>query len=154
MTVAALVARMAKAVASSDPQAAVRAELEALTGDLQGLADALSYLPGVGGNANQAFFRAPNLSLLKVNFPNGRRTPPHNHGTWANILLLSGSEKNTLYRRTADEQLMRVREVVLTPGSVVSIPADMAHVAECLGDAPAIADSGIDRDCCHRAVAP
>jgi quercetin dioxygenase-like cupin family protein len=130
MTVAALVARMAKAVASSDPQAAVRAELEALTGDLQGLADALSYLPGVGGNANQAFFRAPNLSLLKVNFPNGRRTPPHNHGTWANILLLSG--------RTADEQLVRVREVVLTPGSVVSIPADMAHVAECLGDAPAI----------------
>jgi len=138
MTVAALVARMAKAVASSDPQAAVRAELEALTGDLQGLADALSYLPGVGGNANQAFFRAPNLSLLKVNFPNGRRTPPHNHGTWANILLLSGSEKNTLYKRTADEQLVREREVVLTPGSVVTIPADMAHVAECLGDEPAV----------------
>ena len=138
MTVADLVARMAKAAASSDPQAAVRAELEAMQGDLAGLADALSYLPGVGGNANQAFFRAPNLSLLKVNFPNGRRTPPHNHGTWANILLLSGSEKNTLYHRNADEQLVRERELVLTPGSIVTIPADMAHVAECLSDEPAV----------------
>lgn len=138
MTVADLVQRMSKAANSSDPQAAVRAEMEALTGDLSGLADTLSYLPGTGGNANQAFFRAPNLSLLKVNFPNGRRTPPHNHGTWATILLLSGSEKNTLYRRTADEQLERDREVVLEPGSVISIPANMAHVAECIGDEPAI----------------
>ena len=104
MTVAELVARMTEAAGSGDPQAAVRAELEALKGDLAGLAETLAYLPGTGGNANQAFFRAPNLSLLKVSFPNGRRTPPHNHGTWANILLLSGSEKNTIYRRTADEQ--------------------------------------------------
>lgn len=138
MTVAELVARMAKAAASNDPEAAVRAELEALKGDLDGLAETLSYLPGTGGNANQAFFRAPNLSLLKVSFPNGRRTPPHNHGTWANILLLSGSEKNTLYRCTADNRLERDREVVLEPGSIVTIPADMAHVAECVGDRPAI----------------
>lgn len=138
MTVAELVARMAKAAAGSDPETAVRTELEALKGDLDGLAKMLSYLPGTGGNANQAFFRAPNLSLLKVNFPNGRRTPPHNHGTWANILLLSGSEKNTLYRRTVDEKLVRDREVILEPGSIVTIPADMAHVAECMSDQPAI----------------
>jgi quercetin dioxygenase-like cupin family protein len=138
MTIAELVQKMSMAVASSDPQSAVRAEMEALKGDLSGLAKMLDYLPGVGGNANQAFFRAPNLSLLKVNFPNGRRTPPHNHGTWANILLLSGSEKNTLYRRTSDEQLVRDREVVLCPGDVVTIPADMAHVAECLGNEPAV----------------
>lgn len=138
ITIAELVARMTKAADSSDPEAAVRAEMEALKGDLAGLAKTLSYLPGVGGNANQAFFRAPNLSLLKVNFPNGRRTPPHNHGTWANILLLAGCEKNTLYRRTADERLEREREVILEPGSIVTIPANMAHVAECLGDEPAI----------------
>ena len=138
MTVAELVARMTKAAESSDPEATIRAELEALKGDLKGLAETLSYLPGTGGNANQAFFRAPNLSLLKVSFPNGRRTPPHNHGTWANILLLSGSEKNTIYRRTADEQLVREREVILEPGSIVTIPADRAHVAECMGDEPAI----------------
>jgi quercetin dioxygenase-like cupin family protein len=138
MTIADLVQRMSNAAAAADPQAAVRSEMERLKGDLDGLGRMLSYLPGVGGNANQAFFRAPNLSLLKVNFPNGRRTPPHNHGTWANILLLSGSEKNTLYRRSADETLSRDREVVLTPGDIVTIPADMAHVAECLGDEPAI----------------
>jgi len=138
MTIADLVQQMSKAVASSDPQAAVRAEMETLKGDLAGIAKMLDYLPGTGGNANQAFFRAPNLSLLKVSFPNGRRTPPHNHGTWANILVLSGSEKNTLYRRNADETLERDHEIVLTPGSLVTIPANMAHVAECLGDEPAI----------------
>ena len=110
MTVADLVQQMSKAAASSDPQAAVRAEMEKLASDLAGLAKTLDYLPGTGGNANQAFFRAPNLSLLKVAFPNGRRTPPHNHGTW----------------------------VILEPGSVITIPADMAHVAECVGGQPAI----------------
>ena len=136
MTVADLVQQMSKAAASSDPQAAVRAEMEKLASDLAGLAKTLDYLPGTGGNANQAFFRAPNLSLLKVAFPNGRRTPPHNHGTWATILLLSGGEKNTLYRRTKDESLERDREVILEPGSVITIPADMAH--ECVGGQPAI----------------
>lgn len=138
MTVAELVARMAKAAASADPETAVRAEMEQLKGDLDGLAGMLSYLPGTGGNPNQAFFRAPDLSLLKVNFPNGRRTPPHDHGTWANILLLSGCEKNTLYRRVAGDRLEREREVVLEPGSIVTIPANMAHVAECVSDEPAI----------------
>jgi len=138
MTVAELVARMAKAASSGDPESAVRAELEALKGNLEGLAEILAYLPGTGGNANQAFFRAPNLSLLKVNFPNGRRTPPHDHGTWANILLLSGSEKNTLYGRSAENKLVREREVILEPGAIVTIPADMAHVAECTGAEPAI----------------
>ena len=138
MNSADLVARLSAAVAGSDPEGAVRAELEAMRSELDSVADAIAYLPGTGGNANQAFFRAENLSLLKVSFPNGRRTPPHNHGTWATILVLSGQEKNTLYRRTADEKLEFDREVVLTAGSIVTIPAGMAHVAECMGDEPAI----------------
>ncbi|NIQ97633.1 MAG: cysteine dioxygenase, partial [Desulfuromonadales bacterium] len=47
------------------------------------------------------------LSLLKVRFPPGRRTPPHDHGTWATILVFSGTEKNTLYRADG-EGLRRV----------------------------------------------
>jgi hypothetical protein len=74
----------------------VRETLEDLRGDVAAIERTLDYIPGVGGNARQVFYRSPDLTLLKVCFANGRRTPPHDHGTWATILLLSGEEKNTL----------------------------------------------------------
>jgi predicted metal-dependent enzyme (double-stranded beta helix superfamily) len=87
----------------------------------------------MGGNAHQVFYRSPQLTMLKVRFPAGRRTPPHDHGTWAAILLLSGEEKNTLYRSENG-----AGEVQLSPGSILTMLADTAHVAECIGDAPAV----------------
>lgn len=138
MDSAALVAKFAGAAASSDPMNAARGVLEELKSDLGGVAKALDYLTGTGGNAHQAFFRSSNLSLLKVSFPNGRRTPPHNHGTWAAILVLSGVEKNTLYRRGDDGSLKRVSEITLEPGSILPMRAEAVHVAECIGDEPAI----------------
>ena len=138
MNVHELVAMMAAANASDDPKQAIAEAMASLTDDLPGLAETLSYLPGTGGNARQAFFRSPDLSLLKVNFPNGRRTPPHNHGTWATILLLAGQEKNTIYKRGADGRLERDKVVELKPGDIVHIPAECAHVAECTGSEPAI----------------
>lgn len=133
-----LVARFAAAAAQTDPMAAAREVMEELKQDLDGVADALSYLSGTGGNAHQAFYRAANLSLLKVSFPAGRRTPPHDHGTWAMILVLSGNEKNTLYRRDGDSGLKRVSEVTLERGSVLPMLGEAVHVAECVGDEPAI----------------
>jgi predicted metal-dependent enzyme (double-stranded beta helix superfamily) len=70
-------------------------------------------------------------------FPNGRRTPPHDHGAWAQILVLSGAEKNTLYRRD-NGALRKAGEVTLARGSILPMRADTVHVAECLGDTPAI----------------
>lgn len=133
-----LVARFSKAVDTDDPMAGARQVLEELKEDLDGVADALSYLGGTGGNAAQAFFRSPYLSLLKVSFPSGRRTPPHNHGTWASILVLSGREKNTLYRQDEQGNLRRASEVELQHGSILPMTAEAVHVAECLGDEPAI----------------
>ena len=75
--------------------------------------------------------------MLKVCFPCGRRTPPHDHGTWATILLLSGEEKNTLYRRE-NGTLRKAGEKTLTAGSILSMRGDTVHVAECLSDKPAI----------------
>ncbi|MCW5604117.1 MAG: cysteine dioxygenase family protein [Burkholderiales bacterium] len=115
----------------------VRVELEKLRGDVAEIERLLAYVSGVGGNARQVFYRAPDLTLLKVCFPNGRRTPPHDHGTWAAILLLSGEEKNTLYRRENDA-LRKAGEVTLTSGKILTMRADTVHVAECLGDRPAI----------------
>jgi predicted metal-dependent enzyme (double-stranded beta helix superfamily) len=141
MKVADLVSRFSTAVGGVEEDHAHKAAvsvLNELKSDLEGVSDALSYLTGTGGNALQAFYRAPNLSLLKVRFPNGRRTPPHDHGTWAAILVLSGSEKNTLYQRNADGSLTYERSVDLGRGSVIFMPAAAVHVAECTSEDPAV----------------
>ena len=137
MKVHELVSRCAQARESADAMSSVRAVLEGLRGDVAAIESALDYVPGTGGNANQVFYRSPDLTLLKVSFPNGRRTPPHDHGTWALILLLSGAEKNTLYRRD-NGALRKAGEVTLAPGTILPMRADTVHVAECLGDTPAI----------------
>lgn len=132
-----LVARFAKAGESANPMQAAREALDAIRGDVAAIESALAYVSGVGGNARQVFYRSPTMTLLKVCFPAGRRTPPHNHGTWAQILLLSGEEKNTLYRND-DGRLRKASEFTLTRGTVLPMLADTAHVAECLGSVPAI----------------
>jgi predicted metal-dependent enzyme (double-stranded beta helix superfamily) len=132
-----LIARCAAARDSVDPMASVRAELEKLRDNVGEIERMLAYVSGVGGNARQVFYRAPDLTLLKVCFPSGRRTPPHDHGTWAAILLLSGEEKNTLYRRE-NGALRKAGEVTLTSGKILTMRADTVHVAECLGGKPAI----------------
>ena len=137
MKVHELVARCARARESSDPIASIREVLGDLARNVAEIERALSYVPGVGGNARQVFYRAPDLTLLKVCFPNGRRTPPHDHGTWATILLLSGGEKNTLYR-SENGSLRKAGEATLERGSILTMRAETVHVAECLGDAPAI----------------
>jgi len=132
-----LVTQCARAAESSDGMRAVRAILEGLKDNLEDVERSLSYVSGVGGNARQVFYRSPELTMLKVCFPAGRRTPPHDHGTWATILLLSGEEKNTLYRRE-DGVLRKAGEMTLTRGSLLNMLADTVHVAECIGGKPAI----------------
>src|SRR5688572_6337361 len=133
-----LVARCAKAVQSPDPMRSARQLVEEeLKKELEAIEHALAYVSGVGGNAGQVFYRSPELTLLKVCFPVGRRTPPHDHGTWATILVFSGEEKNTLYRKE-DGRLRKAGEATLTRGSILTMRADTVHVAECLSDKPAI----------------
>ena len=132
-----LVATFAAAVGRSDPMAAARAALEELKGRIAEVDEALRYIPGVGGNARQVFYRSPDLTLLKVCFPAGRRTPPHDHGTWATILVLSGEEKNTLYR-VESGRLRKASEVTLKPGSILGMRAETPHAVECVGNAPTI----------------
>lgn len=137
MEVDRLVAACSEAVHSKEPMRAVRQLLESWQGQLDAIERTLAYISGVGGNARQVFYRSPELTLLKVAFPAGRRTPPHDHGTWATILLLSGQEKNTLYR-VVDGRLRRASEVVLERGSILPMLGETVHVAECIGAAPAI----------------
>src|SRR5512144_1034806 len=123
MQVHELVARFAAAVETANPMGAARKVLEDLRGEIDHIEKMLAYISGVGGNARQVFYRSPNLTLLKVCFPSGRRTPPHDHGTWAMILLLSGKEKNTLYRREPNG-LRKAGEVTLERGSILPMLAE------------------------------
>jgi predicted metal-dependent enzyme (double-stranded beta helix superfamily) len=132
-----LVATFAAAARRSEPMAAARAALEELEDRIAEVDEALRYISGVGGNARQVFYRSPDLTLLKVCFPAGRRTPPHDHGTWATILLLSGEEKNTLYR-VENGRLRKASELTIKPSSILAMRADTPHVVECVGNAPTI----------------
>src|SRR5215510_12686514 len=137
MQVHELVARFAAAVETADPMGAARKVLEDLRGEIDHIEKMLAYISGVGGNAHQVFYRSPNLTMLKVCFPVGRRTPPHNHGTWATILQLSGEEKNTLYRHE-NGKLRKVGEITLTRGAILPMPAETVHVVQCRSNVPAI----------------
>jgi predicted metal-dependent enzyme (double-stranded beta helix superfamily) len=96
MKVHELVTSFGRSSDSTNPMSAAREILESLRGQEEAVENALAYISGTGGNAGQVFYRSPQITLLKVRFPVGRRTPPHNHGTWAAILQLSGEEKNAL----------------------------------------------------------
>jgi len=137
MKVHELVARCTDAAESAEPMRAVREVVESWKERTAQIEQALAYVSGVGGNARQVFYRSPDLTMLKVCFPQGRRTPPHDHGTWAMILLLSGREKNTLYRREAGG-LRKAGEVTLEPGTILPMLGETVHVAESIGDQPAI----------------
>ena len=132
MKVHELVSRFAAAAESADAMNAAKAILQDLSAEREAIARALDYISGVGGNARQVFYRSRDLTLLKVRFPCGRRTPPHDHGTWAGILVLEGEEKNTLYR-CENGRLRKATDVTLTPGKVLMMRADTPHVAECIG---------------------
>lgn len=136
MKVQELVTRCSAAAESKDPMNAVREVLDGLRDEIAGIDRALSFISGVGGNARQVFFRSPKLFMLKARFPAGRRTPPHNHGTWATIMLLTGREKNTLYLRDKKSKggLRRAGEKTLAPGDILTMRPDTMHVVECLGD--------------------
>ncbi|MFI5400114.1 MAG: cysteine dioxygenase [SAR324 cluster bacterium] len=65
----------------------------------------------------------------------GKRTPPHNHTTWAVIVGVDGDEENFFYERTDSGStpgkgtLRLIGEQVVRPGSGVSLmPEDIHHI--------------------------
>lgn len=65
----------------------------------------------------------------------GKRTPPHDHTTWAVIVGVEGDEANYFYERSDDLStpgrgtLRRIREEVVRHGSGVTLmPEDIHHI--------------------------
>lgn len=137
-----LVEQGARAVRGPNPCGAVRRMLRALSSRLDDVRKALDFCAGAEAEDapdRQIFYRSPNLTMMRICFCPGLRTPPHDHSTWAAVLILSGWEKNTFYRRCDPHGLDRTGDILLEPGAVLRMKEDTIHVAECAADQPAVA---------------
>ncbi len=136
-----IVEQGARAAQGPKPCAAVRGMLKALRNRLDEVHEALDFCACARAEDapdRQIFYRSPNLTMMRICFCPGLRTPPHDHSTWAAILMLSGQERNTFYQRCKSRGLEQTGEIVLEPGSVFRMEVDTIHVAECAGQ-PAVA---------------
>lgn len=82
------------------------------------------------------------LTVQTVVWLPGRVSPIHNHGAWGVVALISGEEKNTLWRRTGDsessDRIEKVGEQILVPGDIISFMPDAIHHVEVMGEEPTI----------------
>lgn len=61
--------------------------------------------------------------------PPGLETPPHDHGTWAVIAGVRGTEANVFYRRAPDGTLAATRTVLVEKDAAVSLmPKDLHSI--------------------------
>jgi predicted metal-dependent enzyme (double-stranded beta helix superfamily) len=88
------------------------------------------------GNADIALYAAAMLP--------GKATIPHNHGTWAVIVAVSGEELNSIYRVTEEGatvghvRLDLEREVAVRPGSSLALMPEDVHSIRVVGPEPAL----------------
>ena len=73
----------------------------------------------------------------------GKKTNPHNHGTWVAVVALEGEELNRIYKRVDDgsdpdhARLEQIDEVVVKPGQGVTFMPDDIHSIHCVSSRPA-----------------
>lgn len=73
------------------------------------------------------------LSVFAASWLPGRGAPPHDHGTWAIVVGVDGSERNVFFERTDDRsrpgyaELRPIGEQMLGPGEVLAIPSGTIH---------------------------
>ncbi|MEA5513574.1 cupin [Nodularia sp. UHCC 0506] len=79
------------------------------------------------------------LTVQTVAWLPGKVSPIHNHATWGVVALISGEEKNTIWRRTDQNgSIEKTGEIILTPGEIIGLMPDAIHHVEALGDEPTI----------------
>jgi predicted metal-dependent enzyme (double-stranded beta helix superfamily) len=79
------------------------------------------------------------LTVQTVAWLPRRVSPIHNHATWGVVALISGEEKNTLWKRTDNNGgIEKVGDIILTPGEIISFMPDAIHSVEAIGDEPTI----------------
>lgn len=73
------------------------------------------------------------LAVFVASWLAQRGTPPHDHGTWAVVAGLDGSERNTLWRRVDDRsrpglaRLAKLGDTLIGPGQLLAMPEGAIH---------------------------
>jgi predicted metal-dependent enzyme (double-stranded beta helix superfamily) len=82
------------------------------------------------------------LTVQLVAWVPGAVSPIHNHGSWGLVVLLSGQEKNTFWRRSPTpnfpDKIETVGDILLTPADILCLMPDAIHHLETMGDEPVI----------------
>lgn len=82
------------------------------------------------------------LTVQTVAWLPGNVSKIHNHATWGIVALVSGQERNKLWRRspTAEfpDRLELIGEQILEPGDIIGFMPDAIHSVEPIGDEPTI----------------
>ncbi|TVP64498.1 MAG: cupin [Nodularia sp. (in: Bacteria)] len=79
------------------------------------------------------------LTVQTVAWLPGKVSPIHNHATWGVVALISGEEKNTIWRRTNNNgSIEKSGNIILNPGEIMGLMPDAIHHVEALGDEPTI----------------
>ncbi|MEM6404457.1 MAG: cupin [Cyanobacteria bacterium P01_D01_bin.116] len=80
------------------------------------------------------------LTVQTVVWSPGSVSPIHNHGTWGVVAILSGEEKNTLWKQENpdNKQIKKAGELILSPGDIISLTPDAIHNIEVIGDEPTV----------------
>jgi predicted metal-dependent enzyme (double-stranded beta helix superfamily) len=84
------------------------------------------------------------LAILALSWLPGRGTPAHDHGTWAVVAGVDGTEKNEFFERLDDGQkpgyakLKKIAEKTFADGEVLAMPAGSIHSVINTGDAVSV----------------
>jgi len=76
------------------------------------------------------------LTIQTVAWSPGQVSPIHNHAAWGIVALISGKEKNILWRRSDEQKnrdrIDRVGEQILSPGDIITFTPDAIHSVEAI----------------------
>ncbi len=73
------------------------------------------------------------LAVFVASWLPGRGTPPHDHGTWAVVAGLEGTERNSFWKRLDDRgrpgyaETVMVGERTFGPGDILVLPSGAIH---------------------------
>ena len=80
-------------------------------------------------------FEDDNISIWHCRFQPGMAVPPHDHQVSATIGVYAGVERNIFYK-SGGRGIEYSSEVVMVPGSVLSIGPTAIHSVECTSEEP------------------
>lgn len=87
---------------------------------------------------DQILFEDDTVSVWRTSFDPGVSVPAHDHQMSAVISVYQGQERNDFFEADPNGGLRRSGEVVLEPGSVLSVGPSAIHSVTCISEEPAL----------------